>query len=82
MNLNFDSLSELEFAYQGPGVGVVLEVAVAVAVAVALVLGVGVGELVGVADALVAEGDGVAAVCWTKSVICVFGGTVLPCAGN
>jgi glycine/D-amino acid oxidase-like deaminating enzyme len=47
-------------------------------------LGVGVGVVgVGVADGVV-EGDvvGVAAVCWTKSVITVFGGTVFPEAGT
>ncbi len=35
---------------------------------------VGVAEVAGVV--------GVAAVCWTKSVITVFGGTTLPAAGN
>ena len=61
--------------------GVPVGVSVGVPVGVVLTVGVGVG--VGVTDG-VADGDavGVGAVCWTKSVICVFAGTVLPSAGN
>jgi hypothetical protein len=58
-----------------------VSLAVGVPDGVELVVGdtVVVGVPLGVPDGDV---DGVAAVCCTKSVICVLAGTVLPCAGN